>query len=836
LDDVLDVEHLEGASYSPDGEWVAAAVQRPARDGEVYGRAAYETDPSRSDISLISMRTGERRAITAGAGQAAGYWCAAWSPDGQRLAMLSTQPEGNEPRGGDNVRLYLWERANGTLRRAAGQAVMTETRYGSPLYPLDLRGGGDKGTVPHACKDGIANENAPFLWLDDHRLLVVTLPDGQISGLIDASARSFRVLAEEATNLHDGKVSTVHAVGSGDARIPRNAADNSAILRIVDVATGENDAIATVPTYPFRGGLSLVVSPDGRRAAVFATLGALQPADGKTPPANLGGYWAVERKFGTVDLTADAPVQWLTMPADSRYPLELYDWSPDSAHIAFRGRADPFTRTAPLFVATPRDGAIRRLTTASVDAGWGRISTMEENPVIWADNRRLAARLSDETAPARRDWWLVDLAGKQTNLTSGRGDQPAGFRRDATGAPIAISGDEMVRLDTAHARLVPVAKLPGGASIVWPRDPGTATAHLLLGMSAGQQGRAFQQVSSATGKFEGVSKAAPGALVDADLHAGRVLASRSDRSGLFLRNLDLTGAGDRDLLTLDTHLARVDWGKTQLMDYQDSTTGAPLKATVILPPDYQPGKRYPTLLWVYQGYVVRDLEGDYFTDPFMPGLYNLHLYAARGYVILIPSMPFRRDNAAEPHALMLPPVIPAIDRLVELGIADPERLGVMGQSRGGYTVYSLVTQTNRFKAAVAMAGISDLSTFYQSFDPTAYGYPGIEHEKSDNWAEAWQFNLGAPVMDGAGYARNSPIHFADRVTTPLLMVHGTADMRGTSAESEQFFYALYDRGKTARLLRYGGESHSLAQSPANIRDIFAKTVGWFDQYVAGRTP
>ena len=110
IDDVLDTVSLDRATFSPDGEWVAAVVQRAARVGEVFGRTAYETDPSRSDVWLISRRTGERRNLTQGASSAAGFWCATWSPNGRKLGMLSTKPEGDEPRGGDNVRLYIWDR------------------------------------------------------------------------------------------------------------------------------------------------------------------------------------------------------------------------------------------------------------------------------------------------------------------------------------------------------------------------------------------------------------------------------------------------------------------------------------------------------------------------------------------------------------------------------------------------------------------------------------------------------------------------------------------------------------------------------------------------------
>lgn len=86
---------------SPDGEWVAVVLQRPARAGEVYGRTSYEVDPARSDIWLISLRTNERRNLTDGRNAAAGYWCPAWSPDGSRLALIDFDQELSESIVGD---------------------------------------------------------------------------------------------------------------------------------------------------------------------------------------------------------------------------------------------------------------------------------------------------------------------------------------------------------------------------------------------------------------------------------------------------------------------------------------------------------------------------------------------------------------------------------------------------------------------------------------------------------------------------------------------------------------------------------------------------------------
>jgi len=390
----------------------------------------------------------------------------------------------------------------------------------------------------------------------------------------------------------------------------------------------------------------------------------------------------------------------------------------------------------------------------------------------------------------------------------------------------------MLRLDPASGALTAIAQFDGDASLLLPQDMSRPTGQFLIAVHDDKGATRLATLDSMTGRTGASIAASTADLLDVDFVRGTMIFSQADESGVFLRQSSMADGKSRDLLALDSFLGQVDWGRRQLIDYKDAT-GTPLKAIAILPPDYQPGQRYPTLAWVYGGYIVRSLD-DFMSSLFAPGVYNLQLYAARGYVVLIPSIPL--DASGDHHGAytQIPDgVMPALDRLVTLGIADPDRIGVFGQSFGGYSVYALVSQTERFKAAVAIAGITDLTSNYGEFDPTARGYPGIEHEKSDNWEiNPW----GAPEppwKDLPSYTRNSPLTYADRVTTPLLLIHGSADMRGPQAQAEQFFYSLYAQGKTARLLRYGGESHSLAQSPANVRDIFAETVGWFDRYVKG---
>lgn len=324
-----------------------------------------------------------------------------------------------------------------------------------------------------------------------------------------------------------------------------------------------------------------------------------------------------------------------------------------------------------------------------------------------------------------------------------------------------------------------------------------------------------------------------GILLDDRPDLDAMLWCETSRTGLVLRLSRASTNTTRDLLTLNSQLGAIDWGETRLVDYT-STRGESLKAVAILPPRYRAGQHYPTLVWVYGGYIVRDLDHDFMSDPWMPGIYNLYLYAARGYVVLIPSMPLGdRSQDANSYGRIADGVLPAIDRLTELGITDPVRVGVFGQSFGGYSVFALLTKTARFRAGVAMAGLSDISSFYGELDPGAVGYPGIAHEKSDNWSELGISGRTMPPWhDPVGYATVSPLSYVDRVNSPLLIIHGDLDMRGAPSQAERFFYALYQQGKTAKLLRYGGESHSLAQSPANIRSIFAETNAWFDRYLS----
>jgi dipeptidyl aminopeptidase/acylaminoacyl peptidase len=251
-----------------------------------------------------------------------------------------------------------------------------------------------------------------------------------------------------------------------------------------------------------------------------------------------------------------------------------------------------------------------------------------------------------------------------------------------------------------------------------------------------------------------------------------------------------------------------------------------------LPAEYDPHRRYPMVTWVYAGFVVHDslvwptIKNS--SDP-----YNLIPLVSRGYAVLLPSMPLLSgpgEPFGDPYLDLPKGVIPAVDRVVELGIADPNRLGVMGASFGGYSTYALVTYTRRFRAAVALQGLSDLISWYGEFSEP-FGESPHERLIPPGLAEQGQVGMGAaPWQNLWRYLRNTPLFFADRVQTPVLAIHGDRD-QVVMGQSEEFFTALQRQGKRAKFIRYWGEAHAI-EAPPNTAHMWNAIFDWFDTYLA----
>jgi dipeptidyl aminopeptidase/acylaminoacyl peptidase len=272
------------------------------------------------------------------------------------------------------------------------------------------------------------------------------------------------------------------------------------------------------------------------------------------------------------------------------------------------------------------------------------------------------------------------------------------------------------------------------------------------------------------------------------------------------------------LRQLNPELEQVAFGQSSLVSWRDKR-GETRKGALLLPPTYTEGRRVPMIVSVYGGEEnARDI------DPFgFRGVSPVaaHLLAAHGYAVLYPEMPM---EGHEPMRQLPSLVRAAVRRVVALGIADPERLGMMGHSYGGYCVLALLTQTRLFRAGVCSAGIVDLIGVYSRF------WNGINQWWA--WAEQGQGRMGGtPWEKRQAYIRNSPFFFLDRVTAPVLLIAG-ADAEEDARQAQKAFGALRRLDRTVELRLYPGEGHWPGTWSANsVRDVSSRILTWFERHL-----
>jgi dipeptidyl aminopeptidase/acylaminoacyl peptidase len=248
--------------------------------------------------------------------------------------------------------------------------------------------------------------------------------------------------------------------------------------------------------------------------------------------------------------------------------------------------------------------------------------------------------------------------------------------------------------------------------------------------------------------------------------------------------------------------------------------GQTRQGALLLPPTYVEGERVPLIVQIYGGKIASDIVhqfgfGGHWVD-------NAQLLASRGYAVLYPDLPLENRD---PLRQLPAQVLPAVNRVIDLGIADPERLGLMGHSYGGYCVLALLTQTMRFRAAVCSAGTVNLTSVYGTL--TVNG-----DSQWLGWSESGQARLGgSPWERREAYIENSPLFYMDRIRTPVLLVHGSEDI-GMSAQAGEAFSALRRLGQRVELRRYRGEGHWPGTwSETNLRDVCERVLGWFDEHL-----
>lgn len=273
------------------------------------------------------------------------------------------------------------------------------------------------------------------------------------------------------------------------------------------------------------------------------------------------------------------------------------------------------------------------------------------------------------------------------------------------------------------------------------------------------------------------------------------------------------------LTHLNPQLERYQMGSARLIDWLDDD-GQRLHGALILPSNYREGIRYPMVVLVYGGATSSDsLETFGGRQRGMPWM-NLQLLASRGYAVLMPDAP---QHMGTPMLDLAKTVLPGVNRVVDMGIADPDRLGVMGHSYGGYSTLSLMVQTKRFKAAVATDGMADLIGLYGEMDRNGVAF-GTSSETGQELVG------GNPWQHRDRYVENSPAFYLDRIETPLLLAHGTEDSTFASFLGDQVFVGLRRLGRVVEYVKYEGEDHILI-AYSNKLDFANRMISWFGRYL-----
>lgn len=247
------------------------------------------------------------------------------------------------------------------------------------------------------------------------------------------------------------------------------------------------------------------------------------------------------------------------------------------------------------------------------------------------------------------------------------------------------------------------------------------------------------------------------------------------------------------------------------------------RTAVLLPPNAKRGDKLPAVVLMYPG-GDRSRESEVFGGGGPLTVPSL-LFTSRGYAVVLASLPLGPNReAGNPLQEMIDQLLPQVYRAAELGYVDVNRLAIAGQSFGGYGTASIISGTNLFRAAVAVSGIYDLAGTYGYLDENGGSF-------WIGWSEAGQARMGThPWANVQRYLENSPYYRADRIRTPLLLVHGDKDM--AYHDAQKLFTALRRLDRPVQLATYGGMGHVIYEwTRPNAVDAAQRIVAFLRQHL-----
>ena len=602
---------------------------------------------------------------------------------------------------------------------------------------------------------------------------VAYIVEGQLSVATVADGTSHRIAADQQVAARD-------ATWSADSRhigwladlpgdVPESqlwaaSPDGSSLMKLVDLK-----GYAQTPRY----------SSDGTKLAVLyiegmpRVAGPLQPM---TPLAGVVGEQIYEQRIAVVDLGTKKLTQ--VTPADV-YIYE-YDWTPDSkgwVATAAHGSGDNNWWMARLY---------------SIDAGNGEMREIYKpkwqmaEPHVSPDGKSVAfieGLMSDEGLTGGDIYVVPVTGGAGRNLTQGIKASPSSL---AWTAPDRISFVANVDGNSGYA-VVTEAGYPDSST--WKGWTGEE----LLGIStdAWVPAVSFSRDGSASAVVRQSSSTPP------EVWAGPM-------------------GGWRQITHLNKDV-QASWGKSRNVHWMNGDTR--VQGWLMLPKDYDPAKQYPLIVSVHGG------PSWACTSKWEAGkMGDMTAASLLGWFVLCPNPrgsygqgeAFTQGNVKDFGRGDYRDIMAGVDAMTKQFPIDPKRIGIRGHSYGGYMTMWAETQTTRFAAAVAGAGLSDWLSYYGLND-------------IDEWMMPF---FGASVYDDpAVYGKSDPIRFVKNVKTPTLILVGDRDGEVPMAQSIEWYHALQTMKVPTQMVVYPNEGH-VFYKPADAHDYTLRTLQWFEQWFA----
>ncbi|MGI6574103.1 MAG: prolyl oligopeptidase family serine peptidase [Fermentimonas sp.] len=274
------------------------------------------------------------------------------------------------------------------------------------------------------------------------------------------------------------------------------------------------------------------------------------------------------------------------------------------------------------------------------------------------------------------------------------------------------------------------------------------------------------------------------------------------------------------LTDINPQMEQYNWGTAELFSWI-SYAGIPLEGILYKPEDFDPAKRYPVIIYFYEkhsGELYR-----YFTPAPSRSTVNIPFFVSRGYLVFTPDIHY---TVGQPGEDAYNAIVSGAEALAKNEWVDSENMAIQGQSWGGYQVAYLITRTDMFKAAGAGAPVSNMTSAYGGIRWGSGRSRQYQYEQT-------QSRLGYTMSDSLEvYLRNSPVFFADKITTPLLIMHNDNDGAVPWYQGIELFMTMRRLGKPVWMLQYNNEEHNLIHR-RNSKDLSIRLQQFFDHYLKG---